>query len=190
MIERLRSAVVLGAGTMGAQLACLLAGAGARVRLLDLDRGLAEEGLARARKARPTPLYRPSDADRIAVGGLDELEDAVAVAEWVLEAVVEDLDAKRDLLGRVDEALGKRPEAPTITTNTSALSVRAMAEDRSVTFRKAFLGTHFFNPPRYTRSEEHTSELQSRENLVCRLLLEKKKKKIKLLLSSKKNKKI
>lgn len=136
---------------MGAQLACLLAGAGARVRLLDLDRGLAEEGLARARKARPTPLYRPSDADRIAVGGLDELEDAVAVAEWVLEAVVEDLDAKRDLLGRVDEALGKRPEGPNITTNTSALPVRAMAEDRSVTFRKAFLGTHFFNPPRYTR---------------------------------------
>jgi 3-hydroxyacyl-CoA dehydrogenase len=151
MIERLRSAVVLGAGTMGAQLACLLAGAGARVRLLDLDRGLAEQGLARARKARPTPLYRPSDADRIAVAGLDELEDAVADAGWVLEAVVEDLDAKRDLLGRVDEALGKRPEAPTITTNTSALSVRAMAEGRSDAFRRAFLGTHFFNPPRYTR---------------------------------------
>ncbi len=151
MIERLRSAVVLGAGTMGAQLACLLAGAGARVRLLDLDHGLAEQGLARARKARPTPLYRPSDADRIAVGGLDELEDAVADAGWVLEAVVEDLDAKRDLLGRVDEALGKRPQAPTITTNTSALSVRAMTEGRSVAFRKAFLGTHFFNPPRYTR---------------------------------------
>ena len=151
MIERLRSAVVLGAGTMGAPLACLLAGAGARVRLLDVDRGLAKEGLARARKARPTPLYRPINADRIAAGSLDELEDAVADADWVLEAVVEDLDVKRDLLGRVDEALGKRPEAPTITTNTSALSVRAMAEGRSVAFRKAFLGTHFFNPPRYTR---------------------------------------
>src|SRR6266508_3378240 len=124
MIERLRSAVVLGAGTMGAQLACLLAGAGARVRLLDLDRGL------------------------------DELEDAVADAGWVLEAVVEDLDAKRDLLGRVEEALGKRPQAPTITTNTSALSVRAMTEGRSVAFRQAFLGTHFFNPPRYTRLRE------------------------------------
>jgi 3-hydroxyacyl-CoA dehydrogenase len=151
MIERLRSAVVLGAGTMGAQLACLLAGAGARVRLLDIDRGLAEEGLARARKARPTPLYRPIDANRIVAGGFEELVDAVADGEWVLEAIVEDLEAKRNLLGRVDEALGERPTPPTITTNTSALSVRAMAEGRSDAFRRVFLGTHFFNPPRYTR---------------------------------------
>jgi 3-hydroxyacyl-CoA dehydrogenase len=149
VIERLQRAVVLGAGTMGAQLACLLAGSGAKVRLLDLDRGLADEGLARARKARPTPLYRPIDADRIAVGDLTELEDAVADAGWIIEAIVEDLDAKRDLFGRVDEALGST--LPTITTNTSALSVRAMAEGRSDSFRRAFLGTHFFNPPRYTR---------------------------------------
>jgi 3-hydroxyacyl-CoA dehydrogenase len=151
MIERLRSASVLGAGTMGAQLACLLASSGARVRLLDIERGIAEEGLARARSARPTPLYSPDDAERITAGGLDELDDAVADAEWVLEAIVEDVDAKRDLLARVDAAISTRSTAPNITTNTSALSVRTMADGRSGVFRGAFLGTHFFNPPRYAR---------------------------------------
>ncbi|HXF71805.1 MAG TPA: 3-hydroxyacyl-CoA dehydrogenase NAD-binding domain-containing protein, partial [Actinomycetota bacterium] len=151
MIPRVRQAVVLGAGTMGAQLACLLAGAGAEVRLLDLDRGLAEAGLERASKLRPTPLHHPSHVRRIRPGGLDELAGAVAGADWVLEAVVEDLGAKRDLLARVDEALAGRDRAPLVTTNTSGLPVRAMAEGRSEAFRAAFCGAHFFNPPRYTR---------------------------------------
>jgi 3-hydroxyacyl-CoA dehydrogenase len=151
MISRLERAVVLGAGTMGAQLACLLAGAGARVQLLDLDGTVAAQGLERALRLRPSPIYRPEDAARVTTGGFDALEPAVADAGWVIEAVVERLEPKRDLLAKLDDALTGRPEMPIVSSNTSGISILALGEGRSERFRRAFLGTHFFNPPRYAR---------------------------------------
>jgi 3-hydroxyacyl-CoA dehydrogenase len=150
-LPRFRRVVVLGAGTMGAQIACVLAGNGSRVALLDLDRGVADGGLKRAAKLRPSPLYAPSDVRAISVGGLDGLEAAVRDADWVLEAVVEQVEPKRELFGRVDDALTAQERWPVITTNTSGLSIAALAEGRSGAFRRRFLGSHFFNPPRYTR---------------------------------------
>lgn len=153
MIPRIRSAVVLGAGTMGAQIACLLAGAGARVRLLDLDAPTAAAGLARALKLKPSPIYRPGDAERIRTGGFDELDGSVTDADWVLEAIVEQLEPKRELHGRVDAALSAGPSDawPIVSTNTSGIGIRSISDGRSQSFRRAFLGTHFFNPPRYGR---------------------------------------
>jgi 3-hydroxyacyl-CoA dehydrogenase len=154
MIPRLGSAVVLGAGTMGAQLACLLAGTGARVRLLDLDEDTAAKGLERATTLRPSPIYRPQDLDGIRPGGFDELEAALAGAEWVVEAVVERLEPKRALFERIDAALAEAPSdagRPLVSSNTSGISIGRMAEGRSEAFRRGFLGTHFFNPPRYAR---------------------------------------
>lgn len=151
MIPRLEHAVVLGAGTMGAQLACLLAGAGARVSLLDLDAATAGQGLERARRLRPSPLYRADDAARITTAGFDALAARVADADWVIEAIVEQLEPKRDLLARLDAALAGRSRYPIVSSNTSGISIRALAESRSDPFRRAFLGTHFFNPPRYAR---------------------------------------
>jgi 3-hydroxyacyl-CoA dehydrogenase len=154
MIPRLGSAVVLGAGTMGAQLACLLAGSGARVRLLDLDAATASAGLERASKLRPSPTYRVDDLQRIQTGGFDELESAVVGADWVIEAVVERLEPKRALFERIDTALAGLPadaELPLISSNTSGIAISRMADGRSERFRRAFMGTHFFNPPRYAR---------------------------------------
>jgi 3-hydroxyacyl-CoA dehydrogenase len=151
MIPRLERAVVLGAGTMGAQLACLLAGAGTRVRLLDLDATVAAQGLGRALRLRPSPTYRPEDAARITTGGFDALESALDGAGWVIEAIVEQLEPKRDLLAQLDTILGGQPEMPIVSSNTSGISIGALAEGRSDRFRRAFLGTHFFNPPRYAR---------------------------------------
>lgn len=153
MIPRIRTAVVLGAGTMGAQIACLLAAAGVRVRLLDLDADVAAGGLERALKLRPSPVYRAVDAERIRTGGFDELTDAVADADWVLEAIVEQLAPKRELHARLDAALTSRAldAWPIVSTNTSGISIQAIEEGRSDAFRRAFLGTHFFNPPRYAR---------------------------------------
>jgi 3-hydroxyacyl-CoA dehydrogenase len=154
MIPRLGSAVVLGAGTMGAQLACLLAGAGARVRLLDLDAATATGGLERAARLRPSPIYRADDLERIRPGGFEELEAAVADADWVIEAVVERIEPKRALFERIDTALAGLPAAaalPLVSSNTSGISISRMAEGRSERFRRAFMGTHFFNPPRYAR---------------------------------------
>ncbi len=148
---RLSRAVVLGAGTMGAQIAALLAGAGVRVRLLDLDRGVADGGLKRAAVLRPSPFYLSTDARNVATGGLDELAVAVADADWVVEAIVEQLEPKRELLARVEDALAGSERAPIVTTNTSGLSIAALVANRSDAFRRRFCGTHFFNPPRYTR---------------------------------------
>jgi 3-hydroxyacyl-CoA dehydrogenase len=151
VIARLEHAVVLGAGTMGAQLACLLAGSGSAVQLLDLDGTTAAKGLERALGLRPGPVRRPEDLDRVTTGGFDMLASALHGAGWVIEAVVEQLDAKRDLLARLDAVLAGQPDWPIISSNTSGLSIQALVEGRSDRFRRSFLGTHFFNPPRYTR---------------------------------------
>ncbi|MER3418508.1 MAG: hypothetical protein C4343_05305, partial [Chloroflexota bacterium] len=154
MIPRLGEVVVVGAGTMGAQLACLFAAAGARVTLLDLDAPTAEAGLERARRAKPPAIDDPDDLERIRPAGLDALPGAVGQADWVLEAVVEDARAKAAIFEQVDAALADRSTArpePLITTNTSGLSVAGLASGCSPRFRRRFLGTHFFNPPRYTR---------------------------------------
>ena len=150
-LPRLRRAVVLGAGTMGAQVACLLAGRGVPVDLLDLDAPTARGGLDRARKLSPSPLYLPEDAEAIAPAGFDSLESCVARADWVLEAVVERLDVKRELLARVAAVL---PPDALLSTNTSSLSVAAMADALPAPVAARFLGTHFFNPPRYARLVE------------------------------------
>jgi 3-hydroxyacyl-CoA dehydrogenase len=151
MIPRYPKVVVLGAGTMGAQLAGLLAGSGSHVTLLDLDAATSAAGLKRVAKLRPSPLYAASDLERIRTGGFDSLPDALGGAAWVLEAIVEQLEPKRELLARVDEALGEAADRPIVTTNTSGLSIAALAEGRSPAFRGRFFGTHFFNPPRYAR---------------------------------------
>ena len=150
-IPRLRRAVVLGAGTMGAQLACLLAGRSVRVDLLDLDTQTARAGLERATHLSPTPLYLPEDVRAIRPAGFEALETAVADADLVLEAVIERLDVKRDLLSRVAPALA--PDA-VLATNTSSLSVAAMADVLPSDVAARFLGMHFFNPPRYARLVE------------------------------------
>lgn len=152
MTPRIERAVVVGAGTMGAQIACLLAGVGAAVRLFDVSEDVARAGLDRVTKLKPASLYAAAHAIRIRPGGLDAegaLEEAVAHADWVLEAIVEQPEPKRALFERIDAALTDRTRF--VTTNTSGLSISALAEGRTDAFRSRFLGTHFFNPPRYTR---------------------------------------
>src|SRR5580765_3294039 len=97
----IRSAAVLGAGTMGAQIAAHLANAGVPTRLLDLAPELARQGLARARALKPDPLFTPDAAGLITIAGFDDLPN-IAAADWIVEAVVEDLAVKRALLERVE----------------------------------------------------------------------------------------
>ena len=152
MTPRVERAVVVGAGTMGAQIACLLAGAGARVDLFDVTSDVARAGLERVTKLKPVPLYTAAHALRIRPAGLDAagaLEEAVANADWVLEAIVEQPEPKRAFFERIDPALTGRTRF--VTTNTSGLSIAGLADGRTDAFRARFLGTHFFNPPRYTR---------------------------------------
>ncbi len=145
---RIHSAAVLGAGVMGAQIAALFANAGVPVSLLDVSREAAREGLERARRLKPDPFYTSDAVALILTGGFDEDLAAIASADWVLEAVVERLDAKQALLARVEQHLA--PHA-ICSTNTSGIPIAAIADGRPEPFRRRWLGTHFFNPPRYLR---------------------------------------
>ncbi len=133
---------------MGAQIAAHFANAGVPALLLDLDARTAREGLERARKLKPDPLFGPEALARIRTGGFDTDLERIKDADWILEAVVERLDVKRDLLARVDAV--RRPGS-IVSSNTSGIPIAALAEGRSDDFRRHWLGTHFFNPPRYLR---------------------------------------
>ena len=143
---KIRSAAVLGAGTMGAQIAAHLGNAGYHVHLLDVSEQAAREGLERAKKLKPDPLFTPDSVERIRTGGFDLDLGRIADADWIIEAVIEQAAAKRALLERVDAL--RRPGS-IVSSNTSGLSVAGLSEGRSADFRSHWLGTHFFNPPRY-----------------------------------------
>jgi len=142
----IRSVAVLGAGTMGAQIAAHLANIGVPTRLFDLTAQVANEGLERVRKLRPDPFFTPDAWRLLSTGGFDRDMERLADCDWIIEAVVERLDIKRSLLARVDAA--RRP-GTIVTSNTSGLPIASIAEGRSDDFRRHWLGTHFFNPPRY-----------------------------------------
>ena len=143
-----RSAAVLGAGTMGAQIAAHFANVGVPVLLLDLTADTAKEGLMRARSRKPDPFFTTNTASLITTGALDADLGNLKDADWIMEAVVEKLDVKRALLERVDAV--RRPGS-IVSSNTSGIPIAALGEGRSDDFRKHWLGTHFFNPPRYLR---------------------------------------
>ena len=137
---------ILGAGTMGAQIAAHFANAGVPALLSDLTRELAREGLTRARRLKPDPFFTSGAASLVTVSGLDTNLGDVEAADWIIEAIVERLDAKRALLEQID---GIRRTGTIVSTNTSGIPIGQLAEGRSADFRTHWLGTHFFNPPRY-----------------------------------------
>jgi 3-hydroxyacyl-CoA dehydrogenase len=144
----INSVTVLGAGTMGAQIALHCANAGIPALLLDLTADVAKQGLEKARKLKPDPQFTPDAHKLVTIGGFDTHLDLIAKSDWIMEAIVERLDIKQQLLARVDE---KRRPGSIVSSNTSGIPIAALAEGRSEDFRKHWLGTHFFNPPRYLR---------------------------------------
>src|SRR5205807_7922772 len=159
MGKSINRVAVLGAGTMGARIAAHLANAGVPCWLLDVvptDAGsdgdkrnrIAAAGLEGARKSKPAAFFEPSLARLITIGNFEDDLKLVAGADWIIEAVVENLELKRELLRKVEAV---RKPGTTITTNTSGLPVAKIAEGFSDDFRRHWFGTHFFNPPRYMR---------------------------------------
>jgi 3-hydroxyacyl-CoA dehydrogenase len=153
-----RTAAVLGAGVMGSQIAAHLANAGLQVTLLDVtpkqigreggNDDLVESAFRAATKLSPDPFFAPSVQRRVTLGNFEDDFERIGEADWVIEVVVEKLDVKRDLLARVE---AHAREDAVISSNTSGLPIRQIAEGRSEAFRRRFLGTHFFNPPRYLK---------------------------------------
>jgi len=158
-----RRVAILGAGTMGAQLAGHFANTGIPVVLLDQTAALARQGFERARQLKPPPLFVPDVVSLVGIGGFDTDLDQLTAADWIVEAIVERLDAKQELLARVDAV---RRAGSIITSNTSGLSITALASGRSEDFQRHWLGTHFFNPPRYLRLVEVIPTAKTDANVV------------------------
>ncbi|HKR01664.1 MAG TPA: 3-hydroxyacyl-CoA dehydrogenase/enoyl-CoA hydratase family protein [Pyrinomonadaceae bacterium] len=169
---RIEKAAVLGAGTMGAQIAAHLANAGIPTLLLDIvprepspeeqAKGLgldskevrnriARSGLEAARKAKPAAFFTPEKAALVSVGNFDDDMAKLKDCDFIIEAVVENLEIKRKLFERVEQF--RRPGS-IVASNTSGIPIRQIAEGRGEDFRANFLGIHFFNPPRYMKLVE------------------------------------
>jgi 3-hydroxyacyl-CoA dehydrogenase len=156
-MKRIHKVAILGAGTMGARIAAHFANAGIPSYLLDIvppdadvpaRNKIAAAGLDAAKKSKPAAFMDASLARLVTVGNFEDDLRKLADVDWIIEAVVENLDIKRSLLKKV-EAI--RKPGTIITTNTSGLPVGKIAEGFSDDFRRAWFGTHFFNPPRYMR---------------------------------------
>jgi 3-hydroxyacyl-CoA dehydrogenase len=169
---RIEKAAVLGAGTMGAQIAAHLANASIPTLLLDIvpselteeekSKGLtldskqarnriARTGLEAAKKAKPAAFFTPEVASLVSIGNFDDDLPKLKDCDLIIEAVVENLEIKRKLYERVEQH--RRPGS-VIASNTSGIPIHLLAEGRSDDFRAHFLGVHFFNPPRYLHLAE------------------------------------
>lgn len=172
MKRTIRKAAVLGAGVMGAKIAAHLANAGVETYLMDIvpkeltpdeqAKGLslqsrqvrdrvARRGLESAKTAQPSAFFLPELVDLITIGNVEDDLGKLAEADWIIEAVVENRQIKLELLRKVD---AHRHLGAIVSSNTSGLPIKALAENLSEDFRKHWLGTHFFNPPRYMKLVE------------------------------------
>lgn len=169
MNTHMERVAVIGAGTMGAAIAAQLADAGLDVLLLDIipfqltqqekDAGLtindravrnrlATQGVERVKISKPPNFENVENASRIIIGNLEDDFDALENADWIIEAIIENLEAKRNLMARIERV---RKPSTLVSTNTSGILISQIAEGFSDSFRENFIGTHFFNPPRYMK---------------------------------------
>src|SRR5690625_4384558 len=165
----IKRAAVLGSGVMGSGIAAHLANIGIPTLMLDIvpkeltkdekNKGLTlEDKVVRNRiaemnkqallKQKPSPITSEKSLDLIEVGNFEDDMEKLAGVDWVIEVVVENLDVKKQLLKDVDRY---RKVGTIVSSNTSGISIEAMSEDVSDDFKRHFLGTHFFNPPRYMK---------------------------------------
>ncbi len=169
MIRNIQRAAVLGSGVMGSGIAAHLANVGIPTLLLDIvpselteaeaGKGLtledkqvrnriSEQNLQKLLKQKPAPLTTKKNISLIEAGNFEDDMEKLAEVDWIIEVVVENLDIKKKVFEQVDQY---RKKGSLVSSNTSGISVEAMAEGRSEDFQKHFLGTHFFNPPRYLK---------------------------------------
>lgn len=183
----INQAVVIGSGTMGAAIAAHLANAGIQVALLDIipfeltdqesAQGLSlddpsvrnrivNQGFQAALKSKPASFYSKNPASMVKLGNLEDNFELIKEADWVIEVIIENLKIKKDLMKRIDDI---RSEHTIVSTNTSGIPVTSIAEGRSKGFREHFLGTHFFNPPRYLKLVEIIPTSSTLEEVVVDL---------------------
>lgn len=152
---KINKAAVIGAGVMGAGIAGQLANAGVQVYLLDIvpdgsdNRNIiAETALQKLLKSRPAGLMHRRNVKLITPGNLEDHLDWLNQVDWIVEAIIEEVEIKRDLYQKIESV--RKPDT-IVSSNTSTIPLSALTEQSSESFKQHFLITHFFNPPRYMR---------------------------------------
>ncbi len=181
---RIKRVAVIGSGVMGSGIAAQLANARVSCLLLDMvPKALTEQdkmiedtskfrnklslqGLKNALSAKPAAFFSKKNAELIEVGNLEDDLDKVKACDWVIEVVVENLQVKQKLFERLEAVV--HPDA-IISSNTSGLSIDAMLQGRSEDFKKRFLVTHFFNPPRYLHLLELVAGPQTSKQVMAKM---------------------
>ena len=163
---------VIGAGTMGSGIAAQIANAGHDVLLLDLparadgEKSPSEQAIDRLLASDPPQLMHKRNAGRIITGSITDDFDRLTSCDWIIEAVVERLDIKKDLYARLDATIG--PDC-IVSSNTSTIPIRLLVEDMPSAFRERFAITHYFNPVRYMRLLELVRGTDTRDDVIDRL---------------------
>lgn len=163
MSKKINKVAVIGAGVMGSGIAALLAGTGIHVVLLDIDDTFSKAGYDRIKDPRTGMLYEKSQIDYITAGNITDDLEKLRECDWVLEAASENLSIKREIMKKIYPYC--KADA-VISTNTSGVSINAIAEGMDADFKRRFMGTHFFNPPRYMALFEMIPTNETKPELV------------------------
>ena len=155
MSREIQKVCVIGSGVMGSGIAAQVANAGHDVLLLDIvpkdadDRNqLAKGAIAKMLKTDPAPLMHKRNAKRITPGNIEDDLEKIADCDWIVEVVLENLEIKQDLYAKLEK---HRTDGTYVSSNTSSIPLAQLVDGRSEDFKKHFMITHFFNPPRYLR---------------------------------------
>jgi 3-hydroxyacyl-CoA dehydrogenase len=169
MNKKINKVAVLGSGIMGSRIACHFANIGVEVLLLDIvpkegpRNSVVDTALQTAVKTNPSPIYSKKVLGKITTGNFEDDMAKIAVVDWIIEVVVENLDIKKKVFDQVEQY---RKPGTLVTSNTSGIPIHMMAEGRSEDFQANFCGTHFFNPPRYLRLLEVIPTPHTKPELV------------------------
>ncbi|HEY3055877.1 MAG TPA: 3-hydroxyacyl-CoA dehydrogenase NAD-binding domain-containing protein, partial [Thermoanaerobaculia bacterium] len=163
MSYAIHRAVVIGSGTMGGGIAAHFANAGIPVYLLDISTPIVSASFDRMKKSKPPAFFTPETADLVTIGSLDVNEAWIGEGDWIIEAIVEELEPKRALVARIDRL---RKPGSIVSSNTSGLPIAKIAAAASADFKAHFLGTHFFNPPRYMKLLEIIPTIETKPEIT------------------------
>lgn len=165
----IQKVAVLGSGVMGSGIAAHIANSGTPVLLLDIvpngaeDRNvLANNAIEKLKKVKPAAISHPKKLKLITPGNLEDDLHKLADVDWIIEAVLEKLEVKHNVYQKIDKV---RKAGSVVSSNTSTLPLHALVKGQSEQFRKDFLITHFFNPPRYMRLLEVVGEADARKTI-------------------------
>ena len=154
-MKKIRKVAVLGSGVMGSQIAAHCVNAGLEVLLLDLKSDnpnrpnkVVEESIKKILTLKPAPFGLPKFASRIEVGNFEDDFEKLKNVDWICEVIIERMDIKKKMMSRLDKV---RSSGTIVSSNTSGLPISEISADCSKEFKEYFLGTHFFNPPRYMK---------------------------------------